>query len=885
LKLAAQQQPARDSVDRDYSDELPRIPPKSPREALATFQVAAGFRIEQVAAEPLVASPVAVSFDENGRLYVVEMRGYSENYGDQLSRVRLLEDTDGDGRYDKANVFVGGLRWPTAVFCYDGGVFVADPPDVYFFRDRNGDGHSDERRLVMTGFSTSNVQGLVNSFQWGLDNRIHAATSSSGAELIVSPGEPGEQRLVLRGRDFALDPRTGLVQVTSGGGQHGMSFNQWGDKFVCSNSDHIQHVVFEDRYVARNPYFAAPGARRSIAPDGPQAEVFRTSPVEPWRIVRTRLRVQGLVPGPVEGGGRAAGYFTGATGVTIYRGNAWPPEYRGWAQVGDVGSNLVHRKRVEPDGVTFVARRVDPQSEFVTSTDIWFRPCQFANAPDGTLYVLDVYREVIEHPNSLHPVIKRHLDLTSGRDRGRIYRIVPDGFRQPARPLLGQASTPELVATVAHDNGWHRDTAARLLYQRQDRSAIPLLVKQARQSPQAEGRIASLYALAGLMPFLDSQTLLAALSDQHPRVREHAVRLSERSLRESPELIPRLFELVDDPELRVRYQLAFTLGEVPSPLRYAALARIARRDGADPYVRVAVMSSLAEGAGQVLADLAADSEFRRSDAGRQWLTALAAQIGRQQRGEDVAALLQVLRDVAEESTAVQTLVRGLAARRGSTLERQVSVATRGASERLLSELLDQAAATAAQTEGDVKSRADAVALLRLGTFPDRRELFASLLQPAEPAELQAAALATLGSMAHDGVAELVLAAWPAFSPRLRSIAADMLASREPHAGSSSPRTTGRQSANWPGKSLAETAPAAGRRFSSNTAKYSTCPETLVVAKKSSAGSAPPATRLAVSGMPSDRISPPSAIAAPMPSWPTCWPPTRKSIRNTSTTSS
>ena len=167
-----------------------------------------------------------------------------------------------------------------------------------------------------------------STFQWGLDNRIHGATSSSGADVVRvdqertgsgSPAVIDPQPLALRGRDFAFDPRTLEMQPTSGGAQHGLSFNQWGDKFVCSNSDHIQHVRFEDRYVARNPYFAPPGPRASIATDGPQADVFRSSPIEPWRIVRTRLRVQGIVPGPVEGGGTPAGYFTGATGATNFQ--------------------------------------------------------------------------------------------------------------------------------------------------------------------------------------------------------------------------------------------------------------------------------------------------------------------------------------------------------------------------------------------------------------------------------------------------------------------------------------------------------------------------------------------------------------------------------------
>ena len=184
------------------------------------------------------------------------------------------------------------------------------------------------------------------------------------------------------------------------------------------------------------PFLAVPRSRISIAADGPQAEVYRKSPVEPWRLVRTRLRVAGLVKGPVEGGGRAAGYFTGSTGVTIYRGNAWPKESQGQAIIGDVGSNIIHRKVIEWKGLVPIARRVDENREFVASTDIWFRPVQFANAPDGALHILDMYREVIEHPKSLPPEIKQHLDLTSGRDRGRLYRILPDGFQQPKLPKL-----------------------------------------------------------------------------------------------------------------------------------------------------------------------------------------------------------------------------------------------------------------------------------------------------------------------------------------------------------------------------------------------------------------------------------------------------------------
>jgi putative membrane-bound dehydrogenase-like protein len=770
-------QAAPDSLDRDYATELPRVPPTEPAEALKAFQVAPGFRIEQVAAEPLVASPVAVAFDENGRLFVAEMRGYSENKDEHLSRIRLVEDTDGDGKFDKSTVFVEGLAWPTAVFYWAGGVLVADAPDILYFKDTNGDGKADERKLLYTGLGTGNVQGLINSFQWGLDNRIYAAVSGSGAQL--RPGDDKDAKpLVLRGRDIAIDPRTWAVTPVSGGAQHGLSFDDWGNRFVCSNSDHLQQVMYEDRYLARNPYLAAPSPRKSIAADGPQADVFRTSPVEAWRVVRTRLRVQGIVKGPVEGGGRAAGYFTGATGATIYRGNAWPDDWHGLAIVGDVGSNLVHRKRLEPDGVAFIGKRIDAKCEFVTSTDNWFRPVQFANAPDGTLYILDMYREVIEHPDSLPPIIKKHLDLTSGRDRGRIYRVVPESFRQRRLSKLGSLSTPDLVALLENSNGWHRDTAARLLYERQDKRAIGPLFALARNSQSATGRLHALYALDGLNA-LTPDILLPRLSDEASPVCRHAVRLAEQFARDSEPIRYKLRGITGDTNPQVRYQLAFSLGELPSsPQRNRDLAELAKRDASDAYIRAAILSSLAEGAGEVLAILSADAKFRETKEGQEVLGSLAAQIGKQQRPDDVTQTLKVLTELARANSAVlKVIVQRLSARPGTPLAEQVAAATGGKAEELIKGMIVQAAQRAADEKAPLKARVAAVEQLRLAGFADQQQLLASLLVPTTPVDLQAAVLTTLGAYDAAGVADVVLSRFAAFSPRLKSQATDVLLSR------------------------------------------------------------------------------------------------------------
>ncbi|MDB6022858.1 MAG: Cytochrome c, partial [Pedosphaera sp.] len=283
----------------------------------------------------------------------------------------------------------------------------------------------------------------------------------------------------LHGRDFAIEPRAMTMTPEAGGGQHGLSFDDYGRRFTCNNSDHIRLFMYDDHYAARNPFYTMPTPLVSIAVDGPAAEVFRISPDEAWRVVRTRWRVASLVSGPVEGGGRASGYFTGATGITLYRGDAFPKEFLDNAFIGECAGNLISRKILYPHDIGLEAKRAaDEQNvEFLASTDNWFRPVQFANAPDGTLYVIDMHREIVEHPWSLPDNLKKLLDLNSGSECGRIFRIVPDGFKRPKLPRLDKAGARELVAELESPNGWHRDTAARLLYERQDKSAVPWLVK------------------------------------------------------------------------------------------------------------------------------------------------------------------------------------------------------------------------------------------------------------------------------------------------------------------------------------------------------------------------------------------------------------------------
>ena len=750
------------------AEDLPRVPPTEPGEALAGFEIKEGFRLELAAAEPLVADPIAICFDENSRMFVVEMRDYSERRDDRLGRIRMLEDRDEDGQMDRSTVFAEGLAWPTALFWYDGGLFVVSTPDIYYFRDEDNDGKADTKQIVFTGFGTQvsrlNVQALPNNLHWTLDNRIHGATSFNGG-LVECPEHPERGKLSLRGQDFSFDPKTLEMRAESGGGQHGLTFDNYGRKFICSNSSHIRQVMYEARYLKEGMGYPLPGPALDIPVDGAAAEVYRLSPDEPWRVMRTKWRVEGLVSGPIEGGGRASGYFTSASGLVIYRGDALGKEFVGDEFVADVGSNLVHRKKLHGDGVAFRAERPadEEKVEFLASRDNWFRPVQLANGPDGALYVLDMYRETIEHPWSLPPNIKKHLDLNSGNTRGRIYRVVPEDFRRKDWPKPGQLGSGELVRLLEHENGWHRDTASRLLYERGDRSVTPLVRKLASESRNSLGRLHALGVLAGLES-LKPEDLVRALEDEDAGVRENAVRWSERFLTGAsiPEgLWAALTSRVGDESARVRAQLAWTIGLGAHPMKWELLSELLR-GAEDPWLRHAVLANASGNPIQVWGRLHREDRF--SQAGRDLLE-LA---GRRNDPDDLRELEMRLRNASGEDRihVVAGLVRGAkaAGRRGQVEELPMG-----------EEALKGAAQVLGSARGGAELQRDAIELL--GADAASSELLLEQLSPKTPAEVQLAAIEALASGGNRKVAEALASRFIAFTPGIRERAIEILLQR------------------------------------------------------------------------------------------------------------
>jgi putative membrane-bound dehydrogenase-like protein len=797
LAVSKAAQGAEPPVARSLRDQIPRVPPTEPADVAKTFRVLDGFRMDLIAAEPLVTDPVAMAYDEQGRAFVVEMSDYP--YTDKstdvpfkerttdlpIGRVRLLEDTDGDGKFDKGTIYAEKLSWPTGIALYRGGCFVAATPDIWYFKDTDGDGRADVRKRVFTGFRKFNVQAVMNNLAWGPDQWIYGAGSSNGG-AILALDKPSEKAVPLSRNDYRFEPVSGKFEVISGGARFGNSFDNWGNRFICNIRNPAQHVLLQSRYLARNPYLVVASALNDVAEAGDNLPVFRSSPPEPWRAVRAERWASEANQKYPRSETAAEGFVTSSSGITVYRGDAYPAKYHGNLFLGEVAGNLVHRQTLTPSGVTFIARRADPNTEFVTSTDNWFRPVNFVNAPDGTLHVLDMYRETIEHPWSIPDDIKALVDLESGRDRGRIYRLSPPGFNVPAPPGLAKASSVELVALLENRNSWWRETAQRLLFERQDAESVDPLRTLLHGSEYPLARWHALWTLSGLNALTDAD-LSQALRDQASGMRESGVLLAEPRLKDRPELLEQVLAMADDAEIRVRFQVALTLGEAKDGRTVPALNKIIRRDASDPWMRIAVLSSLADGAAESLLDLLGDPAFAAVEPGLTITRQLASVVGAQDRQnqprkvlESVAALSQ-----GDQSRAIQrNIMIGLGEGLKRGRKQLASLVTDLASPagRLLAELLAEARTAALDTRRDLASREQAIQILTFGAFEQTKATLQALTDARQPQEVQMAAVRGIGGYPDDEVVGLLLAAWPGYTPALRGEVVEAIMSRASRIG-------------------------------------------------------------------------------------------------------
>ncbi len=582
--------------------EVPEAPPLAPADAMETLRVAPGFRVELVAAEPLVEDPVAMAWDERGLLYVVEMRGFMPNVdgtGEQepVGRVVVLEDTDVDGAMDRSAVYLDGLVSPRAIAAVSGGLLIGEPPNLWLCRSEAEAGGlprcaSRERLLDYGDPDPDLLEHTENGLLWALDNWIYNAKSDRRFRL----------RRGTEGAFIEVDP-------TLFRGQWGIAQDDVGRLYYNTNSRYLFADLIPADYALADPEHQPRGGGIGASERLVHDETVHSIRVNPG-INR------GYVGSMLRRDGRLA-VTTSVSGLVVYRGDQFPATFRGDVFVPEPAGNVVAHFDLAPgpvrDGVpTLIAehrRYGDPdwvEREFLASTDERFRPVDAKIGPDGALYVIDMYRGILQHVRYVTTYLREYI-LEHGLDRpigmGRIYRVVWEGDADEPAPIRREApalaDATDRIVSLSHPNGWHRDTAQRLLVENElddaDRDALREL---ARSAADPLARIHALWTLHGRGE-LHEATTLAALRDANPWLVVHGLRTGEDELAGSAAGQAAIAELLDSSSAQVRSQALLTLGAMAPEATWArnALAERVATHPDDPFHRQVALAANLDGAG------------------------------------------------------------------------------------------------------------------------------------------------------------------------------------------------------------------------------------------------------------------------------------------------
>jgi mono/diheme cytochrome c family protein len=600
-----------------------------------------GYRLELVASEPLIQDPILIDWDPNGRLWAVELPGYMRDIKasgeyEPIGRIVVLEDTNGDGAMDRRTVFADGLIQPLAMKVLEQGVLVGEPPNIWLMRDTDGDLRSDRKDLVTAGYGRreTNVEVNANTLLWGLDNRIHM--SGTGADMVL--------RYV---------DRTFQVQRSLSRGQWGATQDDSGRVYRNHNESVLHVDLVPTPYFARNPALLRTRGSHEALQD-PAGNIN-----DVWPAHQTPGTNRAYQHGILRADGTLAAY-TAACAPTVYRGDRLPADLQGNVFVAEPTANVVSRFIIADDGTTLRARKAYQQAEFLSSTDERFRPVYLSNGPDGTLYVVDIYRGIIQH----HAYITEYLrDQIASRSLeqpialGRIYRVVHESTVRDRTTLPAKVAASQLVGLLSHQNGWWRDTAQRLLVERGDQSATPALTTLAETAPDWRTRLQALWTLDGLNT-VTAATVTRALADSSRDVRAAAVRISERWLGEKEHsLQSRGVALAEDQDWAVRQQAIASMGTLPPGLRERSMAAVLERRALDPIVADAALSGL-RGSEETVLDMLLRPEAERTATREAAITVVAATMARSGQESAVIELFQRAADPARPAWQRAALLGG-----------------------------------------------------------------------------------------------------------------------------------------------------------------------------------------------------------------------------------
>ncbi len=749
----------------------------APDESLARIKVAEGFKIELVASEPLVADPVAFDWGADGSLWVAEMGDYpngatwnkkGDPLGEPGGRIKHLFDDDGDGTYDRATLFLDKVAFPSGIKAWRNGVLVTAAPEIFYAEDTNGDGVADKRETLYKGFTEGNQQHRVNGLRWGLDNWLYLANGDSGGTIkSIKTGESVD----IRGRDVRIRPDTGEIEAISGQTQFGRNRDDWGNWFGGNNSNPMWHYALEDHYLKRNPHYAAPNGKQHVS------NVPGASPIFPASRTLTRFNDFDKVD-----------RFTSACSPIVYRDELLFGESDQRSAVSDQQEfvsqvficepvhNLVHREIMRASGSTFASRRADDEraSEFLASSDNWFRPTMVRTGPDGALWVSDMYRLVIEHPEWIPMSWQEKLDLRAGHDMGRIYRVVPTNGSGRDMTRLDQLDTPALVQSLDSPNGWQRDMAHQMLLWRNDAEAVDALKRLAANAARPTTRLHALCTLDG-MDKLTESLVAASLQDKHPGVRRYSVKFAERYLNESPSLSQSVLSLVDDDDAQVRIQVAYTLGQWSDSNSGTELIRLAMNNRDDRFIVAAALSGIrADSVANALKVVlpVADSHTELTEQ----LLSMAIVIGEPSVLQAALRSLLVERDGRFEPWQISTTTSILKALDRRSINRKKFFGDEGSNE--LRELLAHARRVASDRELSDNDRLSSITLLGAAAAnEDDLRALAELLTPQNSSTIQTAAVTAMTTRGLSDAPGLLLDEWSTRLPSLRAQILDRLVSR------------------------------------------------------------------------------------------------------------
>jgi putative membrane-bound dehydrogenase-like protein len=775
--------------------------PMSVAESAKAVKLPPGFKLEIVAAEPLVREPSNMCWDERGRLFICELHGYNQEgqfdidelnktgkldkevrrfFADpkhieaakkeQYGTIKMLVDSTGTGKYDKAVVFADKLPACYGMVPYKGGLIVACAPDIMYLADRDGDGVAEVREVLFTGFGEELMERRINDPHWGPDGWVYFGR---GGPVKTITGPKLKAPVVLPNTDFRIKPDGSAIEGITGGTKTiGFTWTDWGDRFVISTNTPALFVPPLDwNALSRNPYIGASLPELNLSSD---QRVYPISAAHPWRTKRAEDPGFSKYYKNRYGIGESAanGYFTSGCSPLFYQ-DSTIPALKGSILTCEPAQNMLHRGVIQRNGIvpTYARPKGEEKSEFLASSDIWFHPIALAHAPDGSVVIADFYREIIEDYSAIPRYLQQQYGLTNGKNHGRVWKLThADAIAAPPADM-SKLTVEQLAKEIASGHQWRRETARRLLLEREEKTAVPILIAML---PKAE----ELWSILNIANTLDclgglkAPEIVALLKNVDPAVRVHALRFSEKHLTDAA-LRKKVFSLADDQSPAVLLQLALTLGEINDPQTPVLLARLAREHNELKWMSNAILSSLKDRSGAMLAELlGGQGAIGKADS---LIEPLCTSIAARRDAKELSGALVSAAEV-KDLAMQRVCVRGFRA----ALKSQVSVALDEPGQAALKKL-------AASADTEVRGHAESLIVALKQEDPEKRKArIASAIHRLS--DLQATVEARLDAvrqLAYDddpeGIAAL-FAAIPMSTPRVREAIFAALFSRSERFG-------------------------------------------------------------------------------------------------------